>query len=75
MKPMPSIDDVIYQERMDQLAKRIGAVTDGENLLDVTTAMSGIICFCIVSMPGSIEDRRRRLEAVIKFMREQIERG
>ena len=70
----PTIDEVIYQQRMDQLARQISRAVEGENMLDVATVMAGMIAYCINETAISGDQKNERLEKLIKFMRGQIVR-
>jgi hypothetical protein len=61
-----------FQEKMDRLARRVSHVLDGENILDVATALSGLIAFAICESSPSIEERQRFLDSIVEFMNKQI---
>lgn len=62
----------LFQEKMDRLAQRVSHELDGENLLDVATALSGLIAFAIRESSPSVEERQRFLNTLIEFMNKQI---
>jgi hypothetical protein len=64
-----------FQERMNRLAQRVSRELDGESLLDVATALFGLIAFAICESSSSIDERQRFLNTLVVFMRKQIRNG
>jgi hypothetical protein len=62
----------LFQEKMDRLAQRVSRELDGENLLDVATALSGLIAFAICESSPAVDERQRLLNTLIEFMNKQI---
>jgi hypothetical protein len=62
----------LFQEKMDRLAQRVSHALDGEKLLDVATALSGLIAFAICESSASIETRQQYLDKIVEFMNKQI---
>ena len=54
------------------LAARISREVDGKNMLDVATALSGMIAFAISESTPSLEERQSLLNTLVEFMNKQI---
>jgi len=65
-KPAKNRDEA-YEQRMDELAKRIGHVLDGENKLDCASACAAAIAFATKGLPN--EKRELVLEKLNQFIR------
>jgi hypothetical protein len=57
---------------MDALARKVGAVLHGEDLIDTASVGAMIAAFAIASMPVDIDGRRKAFDKIVDFMRNQV---